>query len=220
MKPLLWVEGIIGCGKTTFSREVGKRLNFSVIEEPVDTNPYLEKFYQDPKTYAFGMQIYLLHRRYAMQKMAALISLGVGPFAGAILDRSLSGDRVFASLHTAMGNINQLDWDTYEYCYNVMCHELLPPTKLIFLDVQPKTAYERMRQRNRGAEAAVAIDYLERLNEGYQKLLQEAESGLMPWGHAVKVSRLIWDPTTAVPDWDAISATIKDVCTTKTSSFR
>lgn len=220
MKPLLWVEGIIGCGKTTFSREVGKRLNFSVIEEPVDTNPYLERFYQDPRTYAFGMQIYLLHRRYAMQKMAALISLGVGPYAGAILDRSLSGDRVFASLHTKMGNINQLDWETYEYCYNVMCHELLPPTKLIFLDVQPRTAYERMRQRNRGAEAGVAIDYLERLNEGYQKLLQEAESGLMPWGHAVKVSRLIWDPTTAVPDWDAISATIQDVCTPKTSAFR
>lgn len=92
MKPLLWVEGIIGCGKTTFAREIGKRLNFQVIEEPVETNPYLEPFYKDPKTYAFGMQIYLLHRRYALQKAAALVSLGVGAFNGAILDRSLSGD--------------------------------------------------------------------------------------------------------------------------------
>lgn len=212
MKPLLWIEGIIGCGKTTFSREVGKRLNFQVIEEPVDDNPYLEPFYKDPKTHATMMQIYLLHRRYALQKAAALVSLGVGQFDGAILDRSLSGDRVFAKLHREAGNISELDWQTYEMCYQVMCHTLLPPTRLIFLDVQPETAFERMKNRNREAESKVPLEYLQQLREGYKSLLGEAERGLMPWGHAVKVTTLIWDPVNDNPNWDAISSTVLDAC--------
>ena len=212
MKPLLWVEGIIGCGKTTFSREVGERLKFQVIEEPVKDNPYLAPFYKDPKTHATMMQIYLLHRRYALQKAAALVSLGVGNYNGAILDRSLSGDRVFAKLHRDEGNISQLDWETYEMCYNVMCHTLLPPTRLIFLDVQPETAFQRMKSRNRDAEINVPLEYLQKLRAGYKELLKEAEIGLMPWGHAVKVQHLIWDPVSAQPDWDAVAATVLDAC--------
>lgn len=212
MKPLLWIEGIIGCGKTTFAREIGKRLNFQVIEEPVSDNPYLEVFYKDPAKHATMMQIYLLHRRYALQKAAALVSLGVGQFSGAILDRSLSGDRVFAKLHMQAGNISELDWNTYEMCYNVMCHTLLPPTRLIFLDVQPETAYQRMKTRSREAESSVPLEYLQGLRSGYQELLKEAERGLMPWGHAVKVTTLIWDPVSAMPDWDAVAATVLDAC--------
>lgn len=212
MNPLIWVEGLIGSGKTTFAREVGKRLEFQCIEEPVDDNPYLKPFYQDPRKYATMMQIYLLHRRYALQKAAALVSLGVGPYKGAILDRSLSGDRVFARLHVEEGNISELDWNTYEMCYSVMCHTLLPPTRLIFLDVQPETAFKRMQKRSRDAEAGVPLDYLVKLRKGYQELLREAERGLMPWGHAVKVTTLIWDPVNDMPDWNAVASTVKDVC--------
>jgi deoxyadenosine/deoxycytidine kinase len=100
-RPLIWVEGIIGVGKSTFSYELAKRLKLRLIEEPVETNPYLEPFYKDPKRYAFGMQVYLLHQRYAMQQLASYEATGVGGYAGAILDRSLSGDRVFAKLHRA-----------------------------------------------------------------------------------------------------------------------
>jgi len=70
-RPLIWIEGIIGAGKSTFSREIASRLNLRLVEEPVETNPYLEKFYQDPKQYAFGMQVFLLHKRYAMQQLAS-----------------------------------------------------------------------------------------------------------------------------------------------------
>ena len=212
-RPLIWVEGVIGCGKTTFSREVGKRLNLRVIEEPVESNPYLEKFYKEPQRYAFGMQVYLLHQRYMMQRLAADEATGVGGAGGAILDRSLSGDRVFAKLHMECGNINELDWETYEMAYNFMARNLLPPTLLIYLDVQPETAYERMKKRNRSAESGVPLEYLKQLQVGYQELLEEAERGLMPWAHAVRVSRMVWEPDTIRPEqWDAVAATVKGQC--------
>jgi len=208
--PLLWVEAIIGAGKTTFCREVGKRLNLRIVEEPADSNPYLEDFYKDPKTYAFPMQVYLLGKRKLMQQLAGVEATGIGGHKGAILDRSISGDRVFAKLHMKMGNIIPAFWQIYEDSYMDACTSLLPPTKLIFLDVQPETAYERMKARNRNAEVNVKIEYLRDLRAGYQELLHEAETGLMPWSHAVKVTRLIWDPISDMPNWDRVAATIAD----------
>lgn len=208
--PLLWVEAIIGAGKTTFCQEVGKRLNLRVIQEPVDDNPYLEDFYKDEQRWAFPMQMFLLERRKLMQQLAALEATGIGGYHGAILDRSISGDRVFAKMHMKKGNIHPRDWGTYEESYDGACRGLLPPTKLIFLDVQPETAYERMQARNRNAEAGVPLDYLRELREGYQELLYEAETGLMPWGHAVKVTKLVWDPINDMPNWDRVADTIHD----------
>jgi len=212
-KPLIWVEGIIGAGKSTFTREVGRRLELRVIEEPVDSNPYLKVFYENPAKYAFGMQIHLLHRRYIQQRLAADEATSLGGYKGAILDRSLSGDRVFAKLHHVEGNIHYLDWVTYEMAYNFMCRSLLPPTLLVFLDVQPETAYSRMKKRDRVVEAAVPLDYLVKLRRGYQELLAEAERGLMPWAHAVRVTRIVWDPDTITTGhWDAVAQTVQDAC--------
>jgi len=212
--PLLWVEAIIGAGKTRFCREVGKRLNLRIIEEPVDGNPYLEPFYKDQPANAFAMQIWLLHQRHKMQQLAALEATGVGGYEGAILDRSLSGDRVFAKMHMKKGNIRELDWHNYENCYDGMCRTLLPPTRIIFLDVQPETAYERIQKRikdeGRTCEEGLPLSYLEELRAGYMELLQEAEHGLMPWSHAVKVKELIWDPINDMPNWDRVAATIRD----------
>lgn len=212
-RPLIWVEGIIGAGKTTFSREVAKRLSLRMIEEPVDDNPYLALFYKDPKKYAFGMQVFLLHRRYLIQRLAADEATGLGGYGGAILDRSLSGDRVFAKLHMQEGNIERIDWETYEMAYDLMCRTLLPPTLMIFLDIQPETAFERMQRRNREAEVGVPLDYLKKLRDGYQELLSEAEHGLLPWAHAVRICRIPWDPDTLnASQWDAVAATVQAAC--------
>lgn len=212
-RPLIWVEGTIGAGKSTFAREVAERLGLRLIEEPVEDNIYLEKFYADPKKYAFGMQMYLLHRRYAIQQLASFEATGVGGFGGAILDRSLSGDRVFAKLHRDEGNIDVLDWETYEMAYNIMARTLLPPTLLVYLDTQPETAHLRMQKRDRKAESGVPLDYLVKLHEGYQELLDEAESGFLPWAHVVRVCRIPWDPDTVTADqWDRVAKTVKGSC--------
>lgn len=222
-RPLIWIEGVIGAGKTTFAREIAKRLNLRMIEEPVgggegQENPYLEKFYKDPKRYAFGMQMFLLHKRYAMQQLASFEATGVGGYDGAALDRSISGDRVFAKMLCQEGHIELLDFATYEMAYNYMCRTLLPPTLLVFLDVQPKTAFDRMKIRNRGAEAGVSLDYLIKLRDGYHELLAEAEAGLLPWAHAIKIARIPWDvPTCTSEQWDSVAQTIKDACRVRAS---
>lgn len=191
--PILWVEGIIGAGKTTLTDRLAKALSLRPIFEPVDSNPYLAKFYQDPARWAFPMQIELLHRRYAMQKLAAYEATMAGGYNGAILDRGLPGDRVFARLHMLAGNIDKLEWDTYERAYDTMTCSLIPPSLLIFLDVQPDVALERVRERARSAEVSIDLDYLKKLRKGYLDLMVEIESGEHAWSRGMDVMSLAWN---------------------------
>ena len=208
-KPLIWVEGVIGCGKSTFAREVGTRMGLRILEEPVGSNPYLARFYKDPKKWAFGMQIFLLHQRFALQQLAVYETTSIGGYKGAILDRSLSGDRVFAKMHMRAGNIEELDWKTYEMASAIMRCNLQPPTLLVFLDVQPKTAYNRMVERARTEEIGVSLDYLIELRNGYQELLHEVNE-IWP---RIKVCRIPWDPDTLTEaQWDATTETVKETC--------
>lgn len=191
--PIIWVEGIIGSGKSTLTEALCNELNLRSIMEPVETNPYLELFYQDPKKYAFPMQIELLHRRYALQQLAAYEALGEGGYRGAVLDRGLPGDRVFAKLHMLEGNIHDLEWGTYERAYNVMTCSLIPPSLLIFLDTEPEVAHARVKERNRAAEKDLPLDYLVKLRRGYLDLMVEIESGDHAWARGMDVKRVPWN---------------------------
>jgi deoxyadenosine/deoxycytidine kinase len=212
MRPVIWTEGLIGAGKTTYAREVGKRLGLYIGGEPVDGNPFLKRFYDDPKTYAFPMQIFLLKERFKQQLHAATIAVGAGDWNGAILDRSLSGDRVFAKMHMEAGNIDKDSWAAYEDFHMLMCTQLLPPTRIIRLQCEPETAYERLRQRDRSAEKEVPLSYLKELDDAYQQLWDELERGLLPWGHRVKVDTVHWDPIEGMPDWDRHARTLAKSC--------
>lgn len=191
--PVIWVEGIIGCGKTTLTQKLAQALGLRPIFEPVDSNPYLARFYEDPKRWAFPMQIELLHRRYNMQQLAVREATLGGEYAGAVLDRGMPGDRVFCKLHMLAGNMSELEWDTYQLAYEVMACSLVPPSLLLFLDVEPEVALERVRARAREAEVTVDLEYLNDLRKGYLDLMAEIESGEHVWSRGMGVKRLAWN---------------------------
>jgi deoxyadenosine/deoxycytidine kinase len=201
---LIYVEGIIGIGKSTYCKEIAKRMRLRVIEEPVKSNPYLDLFYQDPKKYAYEMQIYLLHRRIGLQQLAAAEALYSTEFAGAMLDRSLFGDRVFEELHHEDGNISDLQHHAYLTAIKNMQLMIYPPTILVFLDGEPEIALERVKARKRGCEVGIPLEYLERLTKRYHRLIQDAKDGRYPWSHAVRILHKSWNHDTMTKtQWDA-----------------
>ncbi|MFX0125987.1 MAG: deoxynucleoside kinase [Candidatus Hodarchaeota archaeon] len=196
-KPIIWVEGIIGSGKSTFSRMIADKLKLRLIAEPVD-NEYLTIFYENPKRWAFAMQIDLLHKRYSLQKLAAyeasLAAVGESEYQGVVLDRGLPGDRVFARLHMLEGNISKVEWRTYLRAYESMTCSLIPPSLLLYLDVEPEIAMNRVQNRDRSYErAGVPIEYLKKLHRGYLDLLVEIESGQHAWSRGMEVMRIPWN---------------------------
>ncbi|MFW9855842.1 MAG: deoxynucleoside kinase [Candidatus Thorarchaeota archaeon] len=196
-KPIIWVEGIIGSGKSTFSKMLADELNLRLISEPVD-DEYLTLFYKEPERWAFPMQIDLLHKRYSLQKLAvyeaSLAAVGESPFQGVVLDRGLPGDRVFAKLHMLEGNISKVEWKTYLRAYETMTCSLIPPSLMIFLDVESTTAFKRVSDRDRSYErAGVPLEYLEKLQRGYFDLLSEIESGQHSWSRGMEIKRIPWN---------------------------
>lgn len=210
MGQLIYVEGPIGVGKSTYCKEIASRLNYRVIEEPVKSNPYLELFYQDPKKYAYEMQIYLLHRRIGLQQLAAAEALFSPDFDGAMLDRSLFGDRCFAEMHHEEGNISDIQMHAYLTAIKNMQLMIFPPTILVFLDSEPEICLKRIEHRSRGCETGIKIDYLERLIQRYHRLIQDAKDGRYPWSHAVRVIHKSWNHDTMTKEqWDAEASSLK-----------
>ena len=61
------IEGPIGVGKTTLTHLLAKDLNAQTFLEEFEDNPFLQSFYQDPKSVAFQTQVYFLMARYKQQ---------------------------------------------------------------------------------------------------------------------------------------------------------
>ena len=187
-QPVVWIEGIIGCGKTTLTKAISRKLNFRAIYEPVNLE-LLEMFYMDQDRWAFAMQIDLLHRRYALQKLGSFESI---TGQGVVIDRGLPGDRVFAKMLYKAGKMDRIEWAIYERAYSVMTNSLIPPSVIIFMEVPPDIARERIRNRDRKAERGdlVPLAYLQELENGYLELLSEIESAYPAWSRGMKVIKL------------------------------
>jgi len=61
---LIIVEGNIGVGKSTLACHLARQLNYRVFLEPTTKNPYLAKFYRDPKKYALKLQLWIFNQRF------------------------------------------------------------------------------------------------------------------------------------------------------------
>ncbi len=62
------IEGNIGAGKTTLAHLLAKRLNARLILEEFADNPFLPKFYENPKQYAFPLELFFMAERFKQQK--------------------------------------------------------------------------------------------------------------------------------------------------------
>jgi deoxyguanosine kinase len=57
------VEGPIGVGKTSLARRLADSFESDLILEAADENPFLERFYQDPRSGALPAQLFFLFQR-------------------------------------------------------------------------------------------------------------------------------------------------------------
>jgi len=140
---MLAVESSIAGGKSLLSELIAKRLNITNVEEPVDDNPYLESYYNNPKDFALLLQIWLLHRRFKDHFFANMSN------KQCVLDRSLYGDRIFAVLQYEQNLMTKDEFDVYCSAYDTMSKFLCPPELVIYLAGTLDTHMERLKIRGR-----------------------------------------------------------------------
>jgi len=153
------IEGTIGVGKTSLARVLSERLNARLVLEEFEQNPFLEDFYNDPKSFAFQTQIFFLLSRYKQQVGLQQIEL----FAKNIIaDYMFAKDRLFATL-----NLSDKELDLYNTVANILEKNLSFPDMVIFLQSDTNRLIENIRKRGRAFEEKIDIGYIDALNQIY-----------------------------------------------------
>ena len=158
------IAGNIGSGKTTLTRLLSKHYGWIPQYEDVDYNPYLSDFYNDMQRWSFNLQIYFLNSRFKGVGEIAKSSLNV------IQDRTIYEDaRIFAPNLHSMGLMSSRDYENYTSLFNLMLSLVKPPDLLIYLKSSVPNLVNQIQKRGRDYEASIRLDYLQGLNELYDK---------------------------------------------------
>ncbi|NVN95018.1 MAG: deoxynucleoside kinase [Bacteroidetes bacterium] len=166
------VAGNIGSGKTTLTSLLAKHFKWQAHYEDVDTNPYLESFYEDMRRWSFNLQVYFLNSRF--RQVVDIRKKG----KSVIQDRTIYEDAyIFAPNLHAMGLMTTRDFDNYSSLFELMSTFIQPPDLLIYLKASVPTLVNQIQKRGREYENAIRLDYLKSLNERYELWIEGYTNG-------------------------------------------
>lgn len=170
---VITIAGTVGVGKSTMTKALAEALNFRTSFEKVDTNPYLDKFYEDFEKWSFHLQVYFLAERFKEQKR--IFEYG----GGFVQDRSIYEDTgIFAKLHYDKGTMSPTDYETYTNLFDamVMTPYFPHPDLLVYLEGPIDAVIGRIQERGRTMEQQTPNDYWIEMHERYENWINNFNS--------------------------------------------
>ena len=153
------IEGVIGAGKTSLAHKLAKKLEANLVLEEFETNPFLEKFYDDRNRYAFQTQMFFLINRYKQQQKLNQEDL----FSDFIVsDYIFEKDQIFAYL-----NLSAEELKLYESLFPLLQRDLRKPDLIIFLQSSADRLMSNIRRRSRKIERNLTRSYIRELSDAY-----------------------------------------------------
>jgi len=153
------IEGVIGAGKTTLAHKLCDKLGANLILEQFEENPFLEKFYDDRKRFAFQTQMFFLINRYKQQQQLNQQDL----FSKYIVsDYIFEKDRIFAYM-----NLSGEEIKLYESIFPLLERDIPQPDLVIFLQSSLDRLTTNVKTRGRQIERNLTRAYLSELSEAY-----------------------------------------------------
>lgn len=166
------VAGNIGSGKTTLTTLLAKHFGWEAHFEDVDTNPYLESFYEDMQRWSFNLQVYFLNSRF--RQVINIRESG----KSVIQDRTIYEDaHIFAPNLHSMNLMTSRDFDNYKSLFELMATFIQPPDLLIYLRATVPTLVKQIQMRGREYEESIRLDYLKSLNGRYEEWISTYKHG-------------------------------------------
>jgi len=159
------IEGNIGAGKTTFATQFAKDVNAKLVLERFEENPFLPKFYQDQKRYAFPLEMSFLADRY--QQLTDDLSQ-YDLFKTSVI----SDYYVFKSLIFSKVTLSEDEYALYRKIFNFMYRDLVKPDLYIYLYQNVERLLKNIKKRGRSYEQSITGEYLEQIHEGYMNFIK------------------------------------------------
>jgi deoxyguanosine kinase len=190
------LEGPIGVGKTVLATRLATTLSAELILERADENPFLERFYRNPRAGALPAQLYFLFQR--AQQLAALKQHDL--FARVrIADYLIDKDRLFAKT-----TLDDEEYRLYEQVYAKLAIDAPKPDLVIYLQAPVDVLAARIARRGIQYEQFIDRGYLERLNNAYARFFHEYDATALLIVNAADI-----DPANSDEDFEELLAAIK-----------
>lgn len=159
------IEGNIGAGKTSLATIISEEFNAKLILERFADNPFLPKFYKEPKRYAFTLEMSFLADRY-QQISDDLSQLDL------FKDFIVSDYDVFKSLIFSKITLPEDEFALYRKLFYQVYKDIAKPDLYIYLYQNTERLQANIKKRGRNYEQNIADDYLEKINAGYLEFLK------------------------------------------------
>jgi len=193
---LVVVEGLIGVGKTSLARKLAAAVRAeTVFEQPMD-NPFLERFYKDPRSAAFPAQLHFLFQR--ARQLAELRQQDMfAPLR--VADYLLDKDRLFARVV-----LDDEEYKLYEQVYARLALDAPRPDLVVFLQAPVDVLLQRIDKRGIPYEKYIDAAYLERLGEAYTRYFHQYVASPLLIVNTAEI-----DPANNSRDFDDLFETIR-----------
>jgi len=160
------IEGNIGAGKTTLSHLLSRHFNARLILEEFADNPFLPKFYENPKLYAFPLELFFMAERY--KQLKDLIQ------QKDLFQTVTFSDYLFTKcLLFAKVNLPEDEFRLYQRLFEIIHQQLLQPDLLIYLHTPVSRLQQNIKKRNRAYEQNIADEYLFNIQQTYTHYIKD-----------------------------------------------
>lgn len=163
------IAGTVGIGKSTLTQKLAERLNFKTNFEVVDSNPYLERYYEDFERWGFHLQIFFLAERFKSQMRM------FNDCSGFVQDRTIYEDlEIFAKLNYDNKSMSEEDYQTYRELFEAMVYTpyFKGPDLVIYLEGSDEMMLDRINRRGREMEINTDDGYWFDLNRRYESWIE------------------------------------------------
>jgi deoxyguanosine kinase len=190
------LEGPIGVGKTALATRLASTLMAELVLERADENPFLERFYKNPRAGALPAQLYFLFQR--AQQLAALKQQDLfAPLR--VADYLIEKDRLFAR-----ATLDDEEYRLYEQVYAKLAVEAPKPDLVIYLQAPVDVLLARIGRRGIQYEQYIDRGYLERLNDAYARYFHEYDATALLIVNAADI-----DPVNRDDDFEELLAAVR-----------
>src|SRR6266487_1424439 len=159
------IEGSIGAGKTTLAHLLSKKLNARLILEQFADNPFLPKFYENPKLYAFPLELFFMAERFKQLKDMLRTK--------DMFQNVTVADYLFSKcLLFAKVNLPDDEFRLYQKLFDIFQQQVIFPDILIYLHAPVHKLQRNIKKRNREYEQGISDDYLFNIQETYTSYIK------------------------------------------------
>ena len=157
--------GPSGVGKTTLANKLARSFGSDLLLEGADENPFLEKFYEDPKAAALPTQLFFLFQRAQQLKEMKQEDM-FNPVR--VADFLVEKDRLFAELTLGADEL-----ELYEQVYANLTIDTPQPDLVVYLQAPVEILLDRIQKRGLRHERFIESAYLQRLCDSYVRFFYQ-----------------------------------------------